>query len=106
MTKFAYFEGSIVPIEDAHISITCTTFHYGIGCFGGLRAFWNNDHEQLYLFRPHDHFKRLLNSAKFLLSDVGLTIDQLTEITVELLRKEEWQQNVYVRPIIYKDDGV
>lgn len=106
MTKFAYYDGGIVPIEDAHVSITCTTLHYGIGCFGGLRAFWNDEHEQLYVFRTHDHFKRLLNSAKFLLCNVGLSIDQLTEITVDLLRKEAWRQNVYVRPIVYKEDGI
>jgi branched-chain amino acid aminotransferase len=106
MTKFAYYDGAIVPIEDARVSVTCTTFHYGIGCFGGLRAFWNEDREQLYIFRTADHFKRLLNSAKFLMSDVGLSIDELSEITVELLRKEGWRQNVYIRPIIYKDDGV
>ncbi len=106
MTKFAYFEGAIVPFEDAHVSISCNTLHYGTGCFGGLRAYWNEDHQELYLFRPHDHFRRLLNSAKFLLCDLSYTIEELTNITVQLLRKEAWTQNVYIRPIVYKDDGV
>jgi branched-chain amino acid aminotransferase len=106
MTKYAFFEGAIVPIEDAHVSITCNTLHYGIGCFGGLRAFWNEEHDELYLFKPHDHFRRLLNSARFLLCELDYTIEQLTDITVELLRKEGWKQNVYIRPIVYKDDGV
>ena len=106
MTKYAFHNGSIVPIADAHVSITCTTFHYGIGCFAGIRAFWSEKDEQLYIFRAHDHYKRLLNSAKFLMSDVGYSNAELIEITAELLRKEEWRQNVYIRPIIYKDDGV
>ena len=106
MTKYAFHNGSIVPIADAHVSITCTTFHYGIGCFAGIRAFWSEKDEQLYIFRAHDHYKRLLNSAKFLMSDIGYSNAELIEITAELLRKEEWRQNVYIRPIIYKDDGV
>lgn len=106
MTKYAFHNGSIVPIADAHVSITCTTFHYGIGCFAGIRAFWSEKDEQLYIFRAYDHYKRLLNSAKFLMSDVGYSNAELIEITAELLRKEEWRQNVYIRPIIYKDDGV
>lgn len=106
MTKYAYHEGAIRPISEANISVTCTTFHYGIGCFGGLRAFWSDRDKQLYLFRPADHYKRLLNSAKFLMSDIGKSNAELVALTVELLRKEEWKENVYIRPIIYKDDGV
>ena len=106
MTKFAFHDGAIVPIADAHVSVTCTTFHYGIGCFAGIRAFWNEEREQLYIFRADEHYKRLLNSAKFLMSDIGHSNAELIGITTDLLRKESWRQNVYIRPIIYKDDGV
>jgi branched-chain amino acid aminotransferase len=106
MTKFAFHDGAIVPIADAHVSVTCTTFHYGIGCFAGIRAFWNEEREQLYIFRAGEHYKRLLNSAKFLMSDIGHSNAELIGITTDLLRKESWRQNVYIRPIIYKDDGV
>ena len=106
MSKYAFHNGSIIPIADAHVSVTCTTFHYGIGCFAGIRAFWSQKDEQLYIFRAFDHYKRLLNSAKFLMSDIGYSNAELIEITAELLRREEWKENVYIRPIIYKDDGV
>jgi hypothetical protein len=58
MTTLAYFEGEIIPIEQATVSITCNTLHYGTGCFGGLRGYWNDDHRQLYLFRVRDHYRR------------------------------------------------
>ncbi len=106
MTTLAYFEGEIVPIEQARVSITCNTLHYGTGCFGGLRAFWNQKQEQLYLFRVTDHYERFLNSAKFLLCKFDYTVEQLANITIELLSREGWRQNVYIRPIAYKDDGV
>ncbi len=106
MTTIAYFEGSIVPIADATVSITCGTLHYGTGCFGGLRAYWNEDHEQLYGFRLIDHYRRFLNSAKLLRCHLGLTAEQLSDITIELLRREGWRENVYIRPLAYKDDDI
>lgn len=106
MTRFAYFEGAIVPIEQARVSITCNTLHYGTGCFGGLRAYWNTDERRLWLFRPLDHYRRLLSSAKMIFADIGHTPESLTDVTVQLLAAEGFRQNAYVRPIVYKDDGV
>lgn len=106
MTKFAYFEGKIVPIEQAKVSITCNTLHYGTGCFGGLRAYWNEETQQLYAFRLVDHYIRFLNSAKLLLCRFDYTPEQLAEITIKLLSREGWRQNCYIRPIAYKDDEV
>ena len=106
MTNLAYFEGNIVPIDQAKVSITCNTLHYGTGCFGGLRAYWNEEREQLYAFRLADHYKRFLNSTKLLRCRLDYTVDRLVEITLELLARENWRQNCYIRPIAYKDDGV
>lgn len=106
MTKFAYFEGRIVPIEQAKVSITCNTLHYGTGCFGGLRGYWNEKQQQLYAFRLIDHYKRLLNSAKLLFCKLDYTPEKLVNITVELLSREGWRENCYIRPIVYKDDNV
>ncbi len=106
MTTWAYYEGQIVPIGQATVSITCNTLHYGTGCFGGLRGYWNDNHGTLYAFRLLEHYKRFLNSAKLLFCELDYTPEKLAEITVELLCREGWQQNCYIRPIAYKDDGV
>jgi len=106
MTTLAYYEGQFVPIEQATVSITCNTLHYGTGCFGGLRGYWNEQREQLYAFRLVDHYRRFLNSAKLLFCNFDYTPEQLADITVELLSREGWRQNCYIRPIAYKDDGV
>jgi len=106
MTTLAFFEGSIVPIDQAKISITNHTLHYGTGCFAGIRGYWNEDQRQLYVFRLEDHYRRFLNSAKLLHSVIEYSNDQLQKFTLDLLRQEQWQQNVYVRPIAYKDEGV
>lgn len=106
MTSLAYFEGEIVPIEQAKISVTNNTLHYGIGCFAGIRAYWSDQRNQLFVFRIKDHFERFLASAKLLHCRFDHTVDQLSEITIELLRREGWKQNVYIRPVAYKDEGI
>jgi branched-chain amino acid aminotransferase len=106
MTRFAYFEGAIRSIEEAKVSVTCNTLHYGTGCFGGLRGYWNEEREQLYAFRLADHYQRFLNSAKLLHCRLDYTVEQLVDITVQLLQAEGWRQNCYIRPLAYKDDGV
>ncbi|MGB9669490.1 MAG: branched-chain amino acid transaminase [Anaerolineales bacterium] len=100
----AYFKGKIVPYSDAKIGILTHGLNYGTAVFAGIRAYWNPEHEQLYLFRPLDHYHRFLNSAKLLLMDLGETAESLTQITIDLLQKDGYQQDIYIRPIAYKAD--
>ncbi|MGB5708468.1 MAG: branched-chain amino acid transaminase [Arenicellales bacterium] len=106
MTTLAFFEGEIVPIDQAKISITNHTLHYGTGCFAGIRGYWNESKNQLYVFRLADHYTRFLNSAKLLFSVIDYTNEQLQACTLDLLKREGWKENVYIRPIAYKDEGV
>ncbi|MCB9433463.1 MAG: branched-chain amino acid transaminase [Ardenticatenaceae bacterium] len=106
MTQYAYFNGSIVPMAEANVSIACNTLHYGTGCFGGLRGYWNEEKETLYTFRLVEHYKRFLNSAKLLMCNFDYTPEELRDITLELLAREGWRENVYIRPLAYKDDGI
>ncbi len=106
LPNYAYFQGKIVPYSDAKIGVMTHGLNYGTAAFGGVRGYWNEEEEQLFLFRPLDHFARLLNSAKLLCMDIGLNPEELTEITRELIRAENHQQDVYVRPLIYKSDEI
>lgn len=104
LPNFAYFEGQIVPYSEAKVGVLTHALNYGTAAFGGLRGYWNQAQGQLYLFRPRDHFTRLLNSAKMLCMEFDHTPESLTEITIELLRKEGHRQDVYIRPLVYKSE--
>jgi len=104
LPKYAYFKGEIVPYEKAKVGVLTNALNYGAAAFGGMRGYWNPDEEQLYMFRPVDHFKRLLNSAKLLCMEFDYTPEKLTQITAELLRTEGHHQDVYIRPLVYKGD--
>jgi len=102
--NFAFFEGKIVPYSKAKVGVATHALNYGTGAFGGVRGYWNDDEDQLFVFRPIDHFLRLLNSAKLIRATINHTPDELTAITLDILRKEEYRQDCYVRPLIYKAD--
>lgn len=106
LPKYAYFKGSIVPYSDAKVGVLTHGLNYGTAVFGGLRGYWNPAVKQLYLFRPYDHFKRFLNSGKLMCMEFNQTPESLTQITLDLLRADNYQTDVYVRPLAYKADEI
>jgi branched-chain amino acid aminotransferase len=106
MPTKAYFEGQFVPLEQARVSIMTHAFNYGTGVFEGIRAYWNAEQEQLYVFRLHEHSERLLRSAKTLRMELGLGVDQLDALVLELLRREGYREDAYIRPLAYKADQI
>jgi len=102
MTRYAYFGGAIVPIDEAKVSIMTHGLNYGTGCFEGIRAYWNDKEEQLYIFRPAEHYERLLRSCRIIRISLPHSVEELVAITVDLLRQEGFQEDSYVRPLAYK----
>ncbi len=104
LSKHAFFEGKIVPLSDAKINIATHGFLYGTAVFGGLRGYWNEEKKHLFVFRPYDHFRRLLHSARMMSMHTAYDEESLIELTLELLRTDNWQQDIYMRPTFYKAD--
>jgi branched-chain amino acid aminotransferase len=99
---YAFFNGKIVPMAEAQVSVMTHAFNYGTGVFGGLRGYWNADEAQLFIFRPLDHFERFIQSANLLRIQVPYSCEELIDILTDLLRKENFRENCYIRPIAYK----
>jgi len=100
--QYAFFDGKFVRIEEAKVSIMTHALNYGTGCFEGIRAYWNDEEQQLYIFRMAEHYTRLRNSCRILLIDLPYTVEQLGNLTVELLRREGFHEDTYIRPLAYK----
>jgi branched-chain amino acid aminotransferase len=91
-----------MPLEEAKIGILTHALHYGTGCFDGIRGQWNSEREQMFLFRVQDHYRRLLQGCKLLKMQLPYSIEELTRITVELVEKSGYREDVYIRPLAYK----
>jgi branched-chain amino acid aminotransferase len=106
LPNYAYFEGKIIPYQNAKIGVMTHALNYGTAAFGGIRGYWNQEEEQLFIFRPQDHIQRLLHSARMLCMEFDLTPDDITRIIQDLVRAEGYHQDIYIRPLIYKADEI
>lgn len=101
-TKYAFFEGEIVPIAEAKVSIMTHALNYGTGVFAGIRGYWNNDQEELYVVHLKKHYERFHRSCKLMMIHLPYSVEELSEITLQLLRKEGFREDTYIRPLAYK----
>ena len=97
-----YFQGGYVVLGDARISIMTHAFLYGTGVFEGIRAYWNADEKQLYALRIREHIVRLRNSSKIMLMAEVPSVEDFTEIVLQVLRRNNFQEDAYCRPSVYK----
>jgi branched-chain amino acid aminotransferase len=100
--KYFYLSGKFVSPAQARISIMTHAFNYGTAVFEGIRAYWNPEQKQLYLFRLQDHFDRMRKNCQVLKLALPFPVQKMCELTVELLRKNKVRENTYVRPICFQ----
>lgn len=102
MNSVVFYQGEFMEERDVNISIRSKVFNYGLGCFEGIRAYWDDKNQQLYVFRMREHYERLLQSCKTLYMDLPYTVDELCDFTIELLRKNNFKTTTYIRPVAFK----
>ncbi|WP_456275098.1 branched-chain-amino-acid transaminase [Bacillus sp. AK128] len=98
MSKWIYLNGEFVEKEKAVVSVYDHGFLYGDGVFEGIRVYSGN------VFRLKEHLERLFDSAKAILLNVPYTYEELEEIVVETLRKNEFK-DAYIRLVLSRGAG-
>ena len=101
-----YFEGGCKRYGEANLSIGAEAVQYGNLCFEGVIAYWNEDQKQLYIFKADDHYKRLVDSAKYLDIELGETQEDFKNIIVSLLKQNNRKSHTYIRPFAYRSDDI
>ena len=97
-----YFEGRFVPLRDANVSIMTHAFMYGTATFEGIRAYWNDQDGVLYGLKVREHVERIRQSCRILLMKDVPSVDELTGLIVETVRRNGFREDVYIRPSFYK----
>jgi branched-chain amino acid aminotransferase len=106
LPRYAFFKGRVVPYSEARVGVLTHGLNYGTGVFSGIRGYWNPDENELFVFRPDDHYRRFLESAKMLGMTLPLDAGQLTAALKELLRKEDFREDCYVRSLAFYADEI
>ena len=97
-----FFNGRFVPLAEANISIATHALHYGTGTFEGLRGYWVEEKEQLYILKLSEHVDRFFRSCNVLRIQPPFSEDEFAGYVTELVRSNGWRSDVYIRPIAFK----
>jgi branched-chain amino acid aminotransferase len=101
-TEKIWFNGELIPWEDAKIHVLTHTLHYGTGVFEGIRAYETSRGPAV--FRLTEHIERLFNSAKIMMMEIPYTVDEIVQATKDTVRSTGLP-SCYVRPIAYYGYG-
>lgn len=99
--KFAFFNDKIIPISEAKVDIRTNALQYGTAVFEGIRCYWVQSEERNYVFRMRSHYERLLDSCRIMMINIRYSCEELCNITIELLKKENYREDSYIRPFAY-----
>lgn len=105
-TPLAFLRGEFVPLAEARINVMTHAFNYGTAVFEGVRGNWNDDQRELYLFRVREHVERLRQSAKIMRMELHYSDDEVVSFIEQLAQQSGYEEDVYIRPIVYKSSEV
>jgi branched-chain amino acid aminotransferase len=99
---WVYLDGEVKHYDDARVGLLTHALQYGTGVFEGIRGYWSPEHEQLFILKLREHYRRMQNSVKILKLKIPLSLDKLCETSIELVRRNNFRQDIYIRPFAFK----
>jgi branched-chain amino acid aminotransferase len=97
-----YFDGSFMPLHQATVNVATHALHYGTGCFEGIRAYWCEEKEELYVLKLAEHVDRFFQSCDMLRIRPPFSRQEMSGLILEVLRRNRFGSDVYIRPLAFK----
>lgn len=101
-TEKIWFNGDLIPWDEAQIHILTHSLHYGTAVFEGIRAYETPDGPGV--FRLTDHMRRFQESAQIMMMDLPYTLDEMVQAVKDTVRSTGLA-SCYIRPIAYYGYG-
>jgi len=101
---WAFLGGKQVPEEEAVVGVKTHALHYGTAVFEGIRGNWNERLGKVVIFRLREHYERLIRGCQILRISLPYSVDELCKITTDLLEKNGFSEDVYIRPLAFKGE--
>lgn len=102
---YLWWNGKLVKWEDATVHVTDLAWSAVGAVFEGIRAYWNDDEGELYVFRLREHMQRLKDSSRMVRLPIDQSVDELVEITQDLLKANDVREDTYIFPLVYSGGG-
>ena len=96
-----WFDGEVMPVEEASIPVTWVGPRLSAAVFDGIRAYWNEEREQLYIFRLAEHMSRFGQAQRFQRIESGWTEEELVQAVIEVVRVNNFREDAYIGPTAF-----
>jgi branched-chain amino acid aminotransferase len=103
--KYLWWNGERRAWDDATVHVTELGWTTVGAVFEGIRAYWNADDEEAYVFRFAEHMKRFEQSMKMVRLELDYSVEHLMDETLELIRANDQREDIYIRPLGYRAGG-
>jgi branched-chain amino acid aminotransferase len=100
--EWCYHGGELQKLGDVRLSPATHALNYGTGVFEGIRAYWSEERGTLQVLKLREHYERFEKSCRLLRLDMPHTVDELCDVTLEILRRNAPREDTYIRPLAYK----
>jgi branched-chain amino acid aminotransferase len=98
---YLWLNGERIRWEDGTIHVSEMGWSTIGAVFEGIRAYWNDDDGELYVFRLREHLERLARSMKLVRLPLNYSLQELTNATCDLLRANGAREDTYIFPLAY-----
>lgn len=102
MSHDIWFNGKLVPHEEATIHVLSHVVHYGSSVFEGIRCY--NTERGPAVFRLREHLRRLYDSAKIYRMEIPYTLEELESATMDTIT-QSGLRGCYIRPVVFRGTG-
>ena len=99
--RYLWRNGALEPWNSAMVHVSSIGHASISSVFEGIKAYWNAEREELFVFRLEDHIERFMESIRLVRLHNKFSADEIIEAILALLRANETRADVYIRPWVY-----
>jgi branched-chain amino acid aminotransferase len=98
---YIWMNGEFVPWDEAKLHVTTAAVQFGSRVFEGLRGYWNDEEEQLYIFKIDEHLRRLAQSMKMMRMNLDFSLEEIRQALVGVVVKNGLREDIHLGPSVY-----
>ncbi len=102
IADYIWRNGDIIPWKEATIHVNSVGHASVAGVFEGIKGYWNEKEEQLYIFRLSEHMQRFTQSIKMVRFSFDYRVSDLNKAVLDLMKANRYKRSVYIRPYIFQ----
>ncbi len=94
--KYSWLDGNVIPWDQCVLHARTQAAFWGANVFEGVRAYWQENEQQLFLFRLQDHIDRLRRSMKCIGMVIEYSDQQLIDGVLDLVQANKFQTDLHI----------